>query len=500
MTVSQKIDSPKVDVGCQVQSGIKTAIGEQLKQIIAQPMFSFWFVAALLIGGSIYKATSGIALVLDGSYQLMCLIQNHAAIAYHGRLGVVLPQYPSLWVFNCTDRLSPTLITFCTTYALVPLLPIAFSWALTPKERRALFVWPAIALCLTSACAQVMLVNGAMFVFMFAWPLFVGALGTITRTRLVVLLLLSIFIVSLHLSGVIYVAMTAAAVLVRWCIDIRRSTQVRYLLLLALVLVSVAACKVAAFILFPASYDLKQIAKEGNAAYLAAIIFYGPIVWIGALSILSGLFLLLSERFRPKLFSRLALACAVVTGLLSLWWSMNLGIWPQGLTYCRLMPLFFAPIMLFALIDSMTDSSKTAELEVLRSGKVPPSSKSRNLEGTRKHLVVTSAIVFCVVACTLSSCWKDLTNYIKASMAKNSEVVMTPKDLNIFWAQIVEHWSITALSVILQERRDPPHLILTVKEAPKTIETGQLRIVPWETPGTHTWFRFPDIRSGAPHR
>jgi hypothetical protein len=346
-----------------------------------------------------------------------------------------------------------------------------------------------------------MLVNGAMFVFMFAWPLFIGALGTITRTRLVVLSILSIFIVSLHLSGAIYVAMTAAAVLVRWFFESRRnkesdyerkidkerngSTHVRYLLVLALLLVSVSICKIAAFILFPATYDLKQMAKEGSVAYLAGIMFYGPILWIGGLSILSGLSLLLSERFRPKLFSGLALASAVVSGLLSLWWSLNLGVWPQGLTYCRLMPIFFAPIMLFALIDSMT-------------GKFPHSIKSDGLEGARKLLVVTSAIVFCAVACTQSSCWEELTTYMKRTMAKSTETVMTPKDLNIFWAQIVEHWSITALSVILQERRDPPHIILREQEAPKMIETGQLRIAPWETPGTHTWFRFPDVRTGTP--
>ncbi len=113
---------------------------------------------------------SNAPLAFDGAFYFFSVLDHHKFAVFHDRLINVPLQLPMLAAAHLTQNVHVLRLIFCAAYASVPALGLAISWLLCRSRRPALFIWPAMSICIATLPGQFNFISECITSVTLMWP------------------------------------------------------------------------------------------------------------------------------------------------------------------------------------------------------------------------------------------------------------------------------------------------------------------------------------------
>ncbi len=409
---------------------------------------AFTAIAALALAGGLACAWD-LALIWDGGAQFCYTLFHGRGYGYAARFFTAILWQPVIWAAHCTEDLAVLRALYGLPLCLAPAASAALSWWMAARSRPALFPWALLGICAASAPVQVFAINESIFQLNVFWPVFVGLLVPLNRTRWIVLGVLCVFQFS-HPQGLL---LLAGATVALWMLRDDPLHRRRVPIIAALT----ALCLLRV-LLFPDP----EAAHQANARVAFALFRQGVAGWplAGWMCVVAAVWT------RSARGAAWLLALAAIAWL---WWAGDPARWAKALDARRFVIVFAAPFFYGAW----------------RSLRAPASP-----EMPGRALVV--ALIFSGTLLLQANGWRGLMNRVLEQVEADPRSVIPTEDFAWVRGGPAEHWGLGSqviaklggrklvLDAVGREalRRDPP-----------LVQIGYDAWVPTE-PGVIGWFDF----------
>lgn len=415
------------------------------------------------------------ALIFDGSYYLLRLVEDHLPFIPHARAGASVFQCPALLAIFLTDQLAPAKFLFCLSYSSIPLAALILSWLSVRAHRPSLFVWPVLAIALTGLPAQLIRIGEGLAVCELFWPLYLGLLTPVTPLKGLLLLTLATFLLSLHPAAMILLCVAAVTAVGLGIFGGRRDA--RHLFFLGAGMALLAGFRLILWFAAPDPYECAQLSQSELWR------LFSPdgshVLPAGLLSLCTGALFICAQRLPgSRYFTVAAWLSAIASWASAVWWMTHVDWWCQSFAYLRWLFAFICPMLMFALIDSLMPA---------RQG----NACSMNFDKARSMLTVSACVLFLSASIIQGALWLRLTNSLAQIVSSSKTRLINMDGDNWPSAAALAHWSVPSLAIILQGR-NPSTIVLTRYAYDDAMATGMVRIARWEGPLKGKWFKLPE--------
>ena len=450
---------------------------------------------ALILGlTGLYACWCHAPLIWDGAAQFSWTLLHQAPYAYggwRGRFHSGLVWIPFVAASRVTSNTGILQMVFGLPFVLAPAIGLLLSWWVVRRHAPGLILWAVFGIAAAPLPGQIFIINDTLFQQHLFWPVFLGALGPITRGRRMVLILLALLQLSQPIGLVLLVgAAGAAAILGLLDERIRRRQLIRAGLLAGLALL--AWLKVWLQPDLQASVEMTwlEVMKRWRVGVEGPPLTGLAFMWAAAGLVFARGFLKAPPE-RPLLSKVLAtgpIACALAGGAVWVAWASDERQWRLALDYRRwLVPLTF-PFFLLALWEAYLFSMRQAREE-------PGAGNGEEVLRLRVRMSRVLAGVYAavlIIQCTLwLSMLRRLTDDVNASPA-----ALVPKSA-VAWVEgtALDHWTLPSLVASMQGPRQEKMLLLdpaweeALRQAEPRIPMSQWERWPVE-PAPGGWFDF----------
>jgi hypothetical protein len=456
-------------------------------------------VLAMTLVGQIWATTSLLPMYRDGSYYFLKMWGLGNPLIAHGRIGAQLIQMPFLWLTEKFHNFGLSVLAFDASYAAVPFIALVLSWLCVRKTHPYLMVWPVVAISLTMLSAKADYVSENTIAQQLIWPAFLCLLTKPNFAKTLLILALCAFALSLHpvaipLMGIMATTAATLAFCERngarnFCgtkneglpegnsVNTRR---VAYYSIMSLIICAAGLTRLAYFILYPQSYE-QGLLGASFFSYLVDCGLAFPPVLTALGSIAGGALLLVAKD--KKSFAFIASICAlVVGGAAAIYWCASPQFWHQSFWYQKVLIVYFAFLMLCALVDSR----RNAQFK-------PQSAGDRKLLQNRSIIWNVVGAISLIAVSIQATTWTRISTDLKTEVAMNAQQLVEREQ--ILWLKNTpfDHWSSNTYAIVMQGTY--PHKSLLPKEEIEFVNrTGTSRVTPWDEAYTGNHYRLPTIR------
>lgn len=416
----------------------------------------FLIIVACALGIS---AAVTLPLAWDGSGILFHILDLQMAVVVLNRSSMFLPHWIVLQASRLTDNLSLLAIGFSTVYALFTFIALAFCWGLVRKssQARPLFMWAALGIGIVSLPAQASIMAQAVIAVQLFWVLVFVLLVPFKAWSASILILVALFIFFLHpIAILIFVAVTLCALVLGWRIPARR----RALWLTAVAFALVTGIATLRFLVLISPYESEGIGAQTFLLHFNSSVRGFPL--IGFASVLLGGILIFIQPRLSQVYPRLtrsvpvvALACVAMAGVVLLFWASSPIRWARALDYRTWLFFLTLPFVMFALAEACNPFSQKSHDAV--------SQAQTSSWSFRRRIIQITAVIFFLVLATQSYLWQSLSNQLRLAITNSQSPCLPFQSLDWAHGTALDDWSITAYSIILQNRA-PAHLVLRVPD------------------------------------
>jgi hypothetical protein len=427
---------------------------------------------ALVVLALAIAAICNAPLSYDNAYYLFNVLDRRGTDApYHRLLNIPL-QLPTLLAVRWTANLTLLRLIFSACYASVPAVALAASWLVCRDTRPALFVWPALSICLAGLPGQ-FIFNEAIATPNLLWP---ALLCVLTRPRAVylpIVAVLTLTALTTHPSSAAILGLIAvAAFLDAWIGRDRAAVALWYGL--------VSTALVAARVAIPLSAYERGRLGLGSLRYTFHSFLLGmPLVAVILILIAGSLCLWSSRpgsRFEP---ARLGVnGLLILIGAVLIVWAVRPSDWIDCQGYEFWFPGMTLIMMAAAVADAMLRTPST----------------DATLEAARSITLVLIGAVFLIVFSLQSWTWARLSQRLAATLDRSDQVCIEKSSLDWMKLTALQHWSSSYYALDLQTRR-PRTLLLNDTRCEEFVRTGRIYLSPWAGPHIDGWFDFSAIQA-----
>ena len=134
------------------------------------------FNRAVMIFFALVMLALGIAtlvnapLSFDGAFFFFRVLDAHRCFAFHGRPINIPLQVPMLVAAHFTENMRVLRLAYCASYASIPLVGLGTAWLVCRSQRAAIFIWPAISICVVGVLGQFFFQSEAIMAATLLWP------------------------------------------------------------------------------------------------------------------------------------------------------------------------------------------------------------------------------------------------------------------------------------------------------------------------------------------
>lgn len=430
-----------------------------------------------MVGLALAAATFvNLPLGFDGSYYVLKLLDESTPYVPHNRLGNILLQLPALLASNIGDRLTPAVMAFSFTYAVIPLLCLLGCYLIVRNHNRSLMMWPAISMAMVSVVLGPVMISENLIASELAWLLVLGIITPANSLKSVALVSTGIFMATLHPCSVLYLGFAA---LLSWRYKNSRLT---------FSLLAVAAARFACAFLFPAPYEADTLSSQSWGNYGFRFIM-SPLMYVEAYAIACGVLFLKGKNIalgssyddKNKKASLRRFKAAIVVMLIGLTigvlWSCESTMWDHAFFGGRFIVIPSMVLMLCAVVDHERRSAHTAY-------------GAQSI--SRYRTLITNLAFFGIMCQMLAACstWVNVKRWVENAMQKHDAAVIDIDAQKYPYGSPLAHWSTGSLSILMQGR-SPRHVMLKSQAVPVAREKGEYTINSIEPPLMQTWFHLP---------
>lgn len=440
---------------------------------VAWPVFGLVLVPLLLAGAV------RLPLFQDGSSYLLELMTSHAAVRHH-RYAVLLIQAPSilgLWLAEAAGmdpRSALRLVgaVFNLSYAVVPVIALAWSWLVVRRRDSALMIWAAAPILLLNA-VNFSWVSELLIALQLSCPLMLASYQSRrTRFDVATIVILTPIIVLLHaLVAVLFIGI-AIAMAIR---AVRRVAIRRPSLMLAGAFLAAAAIRLMLDAWLLTDYERSMLEGPQLTSYFSARI--ETVVFLVASAAVTLWFA----------FCRHAHANADRAGLILLWIATLMLITKyMALPYFPLktgMTVIIAAVLIgCAGYDSTRDRMQPDEQR-------------------RRAFVINAAAIFAVLLICKAAIWHAANTRLSDTLAASGEKCVEIDDPSLAWLRdspntILNNWSLPSLALVSPPRRNPV-LLLESGDCARFTRDGEIVVDPWTVLPRHALpFVFGEVPDG----
>ncbi len=432
----------------------------------------------LISAALVVETLTGVGLAWDGSYTLFSILDTQSPQVSYGRI----TQLPLHWIVvrvsQVTGDLTVLRTTFISVYAAITLLALAAAWWIVRSREgtEPLFVWAAIGIGLGTLPGQVCAVCQSMLSVQLFYPILLAILIRIPRRTVPIVVLIAVAIFFLHPAAL---ALFPIAVALALLIGGRYPNERRRMWLWALAFGALSVVAWLRFILFRSDYETGELSLKVLTAHFYNAVAGIPIValacvWFAALLIfldplvkVSTAIPLSNAPFDPaqakpgeegiraqkaRLSALLGatnalyfvtLASLLTAGLLLIIWASDPHRWAKAIDFREWVPFLSLPLLLIPALEvavgQVADLSRTWP--------------------QRSRLIQLTGLIFFAVISIQGLNWLNLADRLRETMRESPATCLSGLSLGWLQGTPLEHWSLTANSLVLQERR-PEKLVM----------------------------------------
>lgn len=313
---------------------------------------------------------------------------------------------------------------------------------------------------------------------LFSWPLFLMALTPPTKVKSALMLMLALWLSTLHPLTVVPISLTAISLLI---IGKRNNGLTDQTLVVAAGLLTIVMLRVYFTLVFPSTYEKEHLGILSLVHTFVSQLKSSGGVLSYLCSIACGACMFLSQRRQSSGLFTGGLALVLLSLLFSLYRASDFSQWWQFTSYGRALPMLYIPLMIFAFLESTNYSSWT-EL-------------SSGTTWMRRTIILNLAALALLATCLVQGLkWSAAIDALAVTISQNKQEVIEAESLSFQNANVLAFWSTPSLAIILQGR-NPQKLLLTRNRINDLNATGDVYLAAWETPFKNKWFKLPKINS-----
>jgi hypothetical protein len=428
------------------------------------------FFFALISAALVIAALTGVGLAWDGSYTLFSILDTQSPRVSYGRI----TQLPLHWIVVEVSRFTSDLATLRTAfgivYVVITLLALVASWWIVRSRKGAepLFVWAALGIGLGTLPGQVCAICQSTLSVQLFFPILFAILIRIPRRTVPVIALIATAIFFLHPVALgLFLIAAALAFLVGW--HYRNERRRMWLWALAFAGLSVIAWL--RFLLFRSLYETGELSLKVLNAHFYEALAGLPIIalclaWFAALLIFAEPLVIGYMDLNPEALLRegdtrsvrvrfftalksanllfpLALGSILTAGALLTIWAFDPHLWAEEVSFREWAPLVSLPFVLIAALEAL--AGQAAE---------PSDTRQK-----RTRIIQLSGLIFFVVVSIQGLNWLNLTNRLQETMRASPAPCLSGSSLAWLQRTPLEHWSLTAYSLVIQDK-SPEKLVM----------------------------------------
>jgi Bacterial Ig domain len=413
----------------------------------------------LILVGQVFAAFSGIGLAWDGGYYLFKLLDTEAPFIAHERVVAVAIQWPILWAQHFTRDVTVLAQIFGLAYTAPVLLALGADWYIVRHHRPELFVWPLLGTALVSLPGRAALVSEAFIAVDFFWPLLLLVLttryrhGRARQLCLVAIAALTLVLAATHpLSSALLGIVALGAVL-----KSARFWRGWPSLALPGFVLAVAFARP---VFIQAPYDADALTAERLGAHLVGSVGGWPLlILLAAYAVASALRWDTSD-VRTAAPRRVALVALVAAGIAGVVWAADSAAWHRAYDFRTWLVVAMMPIAALCIDEG-------------RRHRLPLDTATIHL---RSVAGLGAAAVFAVVMVIQGSAWMRLQGMLTGALSASPVACSTVQQMRWTWPTALNHWGITALSLVLQGNA-PRYVLLYDGDCESVFDGGSITLL-----------------------
>ncbi len=492
---------------------------------IKQSKFIWWVLLPVLLS-LIVSAFVGLQLFQDGSSYLVEILIDHSAVR-HGRLSVLVFQYPTIFLVKMFHRLEidplftlPVVrFAFNLNYALTSFISIFLSWLVVRKRREEWLIWPVLIVLFVNL-VNFSWVSELLISIQLACPLLLALLQNPKgKTFWALFVFLTPFLFFLHpLVTTIYFVLAASAAYIAYLRPNERRAATASMILFLLVAVTRGIYSFFTLSLYEMSFAasgeineyfvtdrLENLLFLGVAMEIAVLVFISsfiahsrwramkalpwfisaqsyalflfaanyllrgnlfPLVMIGSLGI-PAIFPFWQSQQRPPIekMRSLYLACALLAAAASSLLLAQYASAEKQFTLKMGLDLFAAlGIMCVAAIDSARAISPSEQI-------------------LRFRLICVLSIIFACAIIGKSILWQTSVVQLERALQQTKDACVEVTSADFQWLPkspytIINNWSLPSLALVIQDHR-PRKALLAQHDCEGFAKLGMIQLDPW---------------------
>ncbi|MBX3062242.1 MAG: hypothetical protein KF726_04655 [Anaerolineae bacterium] len=384
--------------------------------------FFLFITTSLLIA-----AVCGAVFTYDGSYYFFRALNDRQVFIPNRRTIHGLLELPTLLASYLTHDLTLLSLIFNLTYVSLILFSLLLCWWIVRTKKPRLFIWVVFTVCVALLPGQIAYISELAMLLPLAWAIYLSILVGVERHHWLFIIPFSLLIICSHPFAVFLLGIAA----------ILAFLQHQRTIAIAMIGFSVAA--VIWFLSGITPYEADVLSTGGSLGlrFTSAVLGLPLVIlllgWFAGFSLLLPV---LRERWAwsrnlkinwtERTASRL-LTVAVIAGMI---WALVPIFWIDALSYRFFLLPFTLPFIIAAWLDN----------------------RSSLLESQpRQSVLMRLAWLFTVVIVIQSLFWFAFTDRLKTTLASTTPCLRA-NTANLLWTNYtaMNHWSITAYSVIIQ--------------------------------------------------
>jgi hypothetical protein len=465
--------------------------------IVSRPnRFIAVYLGLVASAGAIASAL-GLARAWDGSWLLFEILDTGRPISPSSRWINVPLELPAIAVRHLTENVGVMSALYGLPYFLVPAIALATSWWVVRTREPRLFVWAALGIGLVSLPGQVFAVSEVVIAMQLTWPVFLAVLaGTLSERRLVVAVLGAALVMTAPTVIPLLLGLAATVALLVLIDRDRPRGDVPWI-------AAFLALAVAAAIRSIASNDIASHAVEFAPDVLRFRFVDGvlgfPLVAV-LLGYLAGSLLVVGSWSRQaattgaRWVDRLAIVATLLAGASLVVWALDDRAWSTAVNYRTWLPALSAPLFGLAFLDAkvLRASARVVRLD----GRDAAAAGATAPDGSaRRRLALAQAVAMLLVLAIVGLSWRGLNQRLGDEITATPAGCVARSELASIRGTALDHWSLTADSLLLGGRR-PSHVVLPTCSV--DFSTG-VRVTPWHLRRyAGGWFNFSVLRNSLP--
>lgn len=409
----------------------------------------------LVATGLALAAALGAVSSWDGGYFLFKLLDDQAPFVVHARLFVLPIHTPTILASYVTDDIGLLRTVLGLSYASLTFLALAISWWIArANNARSLFVWAVLGIALGMLPGQFSLTTEAIVACNLFWPVLIALLTGPRGLQVPVVGVIAIFILFTHPFAV---ALFAFAVVVCCVVSLRFRGGSHRKWLWACLFGALAVLALLRSASLQSGYEAEQLNLDTLSRQFTNAIAGLPLVAL-LLSFVAAVIVLLAPRIKGRgnrtltlTLYVLELLCLLGAGVALLLWAANPYLWRTAISFRSWALIISGGFMLLAVGDALL--------------RPPGDTSGYNLDWTHRsraaHLI---ALFFLLVLGTQSLVWSSLEGRLQSAVAGSGTACLPATSLPWLGRTPLNHWSVTARSLLLQGRR-PSSVVMLEEQA-----------------------------------